>query len=65
MSDVAKSFKMQGYNIDDDPVDLLKYSEVFKKPCLLILIQIVFIGMLDQEKTPKIPLIGMRMRKRD
>ena len=36
MSDVAKSFKMQGYNIDDDPVDLLKYSEVFfKKPCLL------------------------------
>ena len=35
MSDVAKSFKMQGYNIDDDPVDLLKYSEVFfKKPCL-------------------------------
>ena len=36
MSDVAKSFKMQGYNIDDDPVDLLKYSETFfKKPCLL------------------------------
>ena len=36
MSDVAKSFKMQGYNIDDDPVDLLKYAEVFfKKPCLL------------------------------
>ena len=36
MSDVAKSFKMQGYNIEDDPVDLLKYSEVFfKKPCLL------------------------------
>ena len=36
MSDVARSFKMQGYNIDDDPVDLLKYSEVyFKKPCLL------------------------------
>ena len=36
MSDVAKSFKMQGYNINDDPVDLLKYSEVFfKKPCLL------------------------------
>ena len=36
MSDVAKSFKMQGYNIDDDPVDLLKYSEIFfKKPWLL------------------------------
>ncbi len=36
MSDVAKSFKMQGYNIDDDPIDLLKYSEIFfKKPCLL------------------------------
>mgnify|MGYP001267859566 CR=1 FL=1 len=36
MSDVAKSFKMQGYNINDDPVDLLKYSEIyFKKPCLL------------------------------
>ena len=31
MSDVAKSFKMQGYNINDDPVDLLKYSEVFLK----------------------------------
>ena len=26
---------MQGYNIDDDPIDLLKYSEVFLKPCLL------------------------------
>ena len=36
MSDVAKSFKMQGYNINDDHVDLLKYSEIyFKKPCLL------------------------------
>ena len=31
MSDVAKSFKMQGYNIDDDPVDLLKYSRNFLK----------------------------------
>ena len=36
MSDVAKSFKMEGYNLNDDPVDLLKYSETFfKKPCLL------------------------------
>ena len=36
MSDVAKSFKMQGYNIKDDPMDILKNSEVFfKKPCLL------------------------------
>ncbi len=35
MSDVAKSFKMTGYDIDDDPGNLLKYSEIFfKKPCL-------------------------------
>ena len=27
MSDVAKSFKMEGYNLNDDPIDLLKYSE--------------------------------------
>ena len=36
MPDVAKSFKMEGYNLNDDPIDLLKYSETFfKKPCLL------------------------------
>ena len=36
MSDVAKSFKMEGYNLNDDPIDLLKHSETFfKKPCLL------------------------------
>ena len=36
MADVAKSFKMQGYNIKDDPIEILKNSEVFfKKPCLL------------------------------
>jgi len=36
MADVAKSFKMQGYNIKDDPMDILKNSEIFfKKPCLL------------------------------
>ncbi len=36
IADVAKSFKMQGYNIKDDPMDILKNSEVFfKKPCLL------------------------------
>jgi len=36
MADVAKSFKMQSYNIDDDPIDLLKHSEnFFKEPCLL------------------------------
>ncbi len=36
MADVAKSFKMQGYNIKDDPMEILKNSEVFfKKPCLL------------------------------
>ena len=31
MSDVAKSFKMEGYNLNDDPIDLLKYSETFLK----------------------------------
>ena len=36
MEDVAKSFKMDGYTVDDDPINLLKYSKIFfKKPCLL------------------------------
>ena len=36
ISDVAKSFKMQSYNINDDPINLLKHSKnFFKKPCLL------------------------------
>jgi TPP-dependent pyruvate/acetoin dehydrogenase alpha subunit len=36
MHDVAKSFKMLGYNITDNPVDILKYKKfLFKKPILL------------------------------
>ena len=36
MDDVAKSFKMYGFSVNDDPLELLKYSEYFfKKPCLL------------------------------
>ena len=36
ITDVAKSFKMQSYNIKDDPMEILKNSEIFfKKPCLL------------------------------
>ena len=36
ISDVAKSFKMESYNIDDDPINLLKHSKnLFRKPCLL------------------------------
>ena len=36
MKDVAKSFKLEGYNCDDNPSNILKYSKYFfKKPCLL------------------------------
>ena len=36
IADVAKSFKMEGYTLDDNPLDLLKYSKnIFKKTCLL------------------------------
>ena len=36
MEDVAKSFKMDGYTVDDDPLSLLQYSKnFFNKPCLL------------------------------
>ena len=36
MKDVAKSFKLEGYNCDDNPLNILKYSKYFfKKPCLL------------------------------
>ncbi len=34
--DVAKSFKMQGYDINDDPKEIYKFkSQIFKKPMLL------------------------------
>ena len=29
MTDVAKSFKMQGYNIKDDPMEILKILKFF------------------------------------
>ncbi|MDC0059709.1 thiamine pyrophosphate-dependent enzyme [Pelagibacteraceae bacterium] len=36
MDDVAKSFKMEAYNTDDNPLSLLKYTKgLFKKPRLL------------------------------
>ena len=36
MEDVAKSFKMDAYTVDDDPLSLLQYSKnFFNKPCLL------------------------------
>tara|TARA_B100000700_G_scaffold320658_1_gene418360 strand:+ start:286 stop:1122 length:837 start_codon:yes stop_codon:yes gene_type:complete len=36
MKDVAKSFKLEGYNCDDNPLNILNYSKYFfKKPCLL------------------------------
>ena len=36
MSDVAKAFKMKGFNLDDNPMNIYKYSKYFfKKPCLL------------------------------
>ena len=36
MADVAKAFQMKGFTVDDDPLNLLKYSkDFFKKPCLL------------------------------
>ena len=36
MHDVAKSFKMKGYDIDDDPKSIRKYSKFFfKEPMLL------------------------------
>ena len=30
MADVAKSFKMQGYNIKDDPIEILKILKFLK-----------------------------------
>ena len=36
MHDVAKSFKMRAYNIDDNPTSINKYSKFFfKEPMLL------------------------------
>ena len=36
MSDVAKAFKMKGFNCDDNPMNIYKYSKFFfKQPCLL------------------------------
>ena len=36
IDDVAKSFKMESYNLDDSPLDIYKFSKYFfKKPCLL------------------------------
>ena len=36
MHDVAKSFKMKGFNISDDPIEILKYQKYFfKEPMLL------------------------------
>ena len=36
MSNVAKAFKMKGFNINDNPLNISKYSKYFfKKPCLL------------------------------
>ncbi len=36
MSDVAKAFKIQGFNCDDNPMNIIKYSKFFfKQPCLL------------------------------
>ena len=36
MHDVAKSFKMKGFNISDDPKEIIKYQKYFfKEPVLL------------------------------
>ena len=36
MSDVAKAFKMKGFNCDDNPMNIYKYSKFFfKQPCHL------------------------------
>ena len=36
MSEVAKSFKMNGHQLDDDPKNIYKFKErLFKKPMLL------------------------------
>jgi len=36
MHDVAKSFKMKGFNISDDPIEIAKYQKFFfKEPMLL------------------------------
>ena len=36
ISDVAKAFKMKGFNCDDNPMNIYKYSKFFfKQPCLL------------------------------
>ena len=34
MDDVAKSLKMYGFSVNDDPLELLKYSEYFFKNLL-------------------------------
>ena len=36
MHDIAKAFKMEGYDLTDDPRDIFNHSEnLFKKPTLL------------------------------
>ena len=36
IQDVAKAFKMKGFNLDDNPKNIYKYSKYFfKEPCLL------------------------------
>jgi len=36
MSDVAKSFNIKGFNLNDNPVNINRYSKYFfKQPCLL------------------------------
>ncbi len=36
MDEVAKAFKMKGFNLDDNPKNIYKYSKYFfKQPCLL------------------------------
>ena len=36
IEDVAKSFRMEGYSLNDEPLNILKYSKsFFNKPCLL------------------------------
>nr|ABZ06237.1 putative dehydrogenase E1 component [uncultured marine microorganism HF4000_007I05] len=36
VDEVARSFKIESYNLDDNPLNLLKYSKsFFKNPCLL------------------------------
>ena len=36
MHDVARSFKMKGYNLNDNPTEIIKYQKYFfKEPMLL------------------------------